>query len=96
MRALAFELLRRVAEDDSYANLLLPKLLSDAKVDSRDAGFIQELAFGTLRNKLLYEKVIETSLSKGNSHHRLPRAYCSTPRGSSDSRYAGSCARSNK
>jgi len=64
MRAIAFELLRRVAEDDSYANLLLPKLLGDAKVDSRDAGFIQELAFGTLRNKLLYEKVIEIASSR--------------------------------
>lgn len=64
MRAIAFELLRRVAEDDSYANLLLPKLLSDAKVDSRDAGFIQELAFGTLRNKLLYEKIIELASSR--------------------------------
>jgi 16S rRNA (cytosine967-C5)-methyltransferase len=59
MRDIAFELLRRVQEDDSYANLLLPKLLADAKVDSRDAGFIQELSFGTLRYKLLYEKVIE-------------------------------------
>ena len=64
MRAIAFELLRRVAEDDSYANLLLPKLISDAKVDSRDAGFIQELAFGTLRNKLLYEKVIELASAR--------------------------------
>ena len=64
MRAIAFELLRRVAEDDSYANLLLPKLLSDAKVDSRDAGFTQELAFGTLRNKLLYEKIIELASSR--------------------------------
>ena len=64
MREIAFELLRRVTQDDSYANLLLPKLLSDAKVDSRDAGFIQELAFGTLRNKLLYEKVIELASSR--------------------------------
>jgi 16S rRNA (cytosine967-C5)-methyltransferase len=64
MRALAFELLRRVEEDDSYANLLLPKLLEDAKVDSRDAGFIQELSFGTLRNKLFYEKIIEIASSR--------------------------------
>lgn len=64
MRSVAFELLRRVLEDDSYANLLLPKLLSDAKVDSRDAGFIQELAFGTLRNKLLYESIIEIASSR--------------------------------
>jgi 16S rRNA (cytosine967-C5)-methyltransferase len=64
MRSIAFELLRRVAEADSYANLLLPKLLEDAKVDSRDAGFIQELSFGTLRNKLLYEKIIEMASSR--------------------------------
>jgi 16S rRNA (cytosine967-C5)-methyltransferase len=72
MRALAFELLRRVAEDDSYANLLLPKLLSDAKVDSRDAGFIQELAFGTLRNKLLYEKVLELASAREIRKIELP------------------------
>jgi 16S rRNA (cytosine967-C5)-methyltransferase len=33
-------------------------------VDSRDAGFIQELAFGTLRNKLLYEKVLELASAR--------------------------------
>lgn len=64
MRALAFELLRRVDEDDAYANLLLPKLLDDANVDSRDAGFIQELSFGTIRNKLLYEKIIELASAR--------------------------------
>ena len=63
-RSIAFELLRRVSEDDSYANLLLPKLLDDAKVDSRDAGFIQELSFGTIRNRLFYEKVIEVAASR--------------------------------
>ncbi|MEN9954421.1 MAG: hypothetical protein RLZZ41_85 [Actinomycetota bacterium] len=64
MRSVAFELIRRVLEDDSYANLLLPKLLDESKVDSRDAGFIQELAFGTLRNKLFYEKIIELASSR--------------------------------
>ena len=64
MRDIAFELLRRVEQDDSYANLLLPKLLADARVDSRDAGFIQELSFGTLRNRLLYEKIIESASSR--------------------------------
>lgn len=67
MRAIAFELLRRVEQDDSYANLLLPKLLAEANVDSRDAGFIQELSFGTLRNKLLYECIIEIASSRSVS-----------------------------
>lgn len=64
MRSVAFELIRRVLEDDSYANLLLPKLLDESKVDSRDAGFIQELSFGTLRNKLFYEKIIELASAR--------------------------------
>lgn len=61
MRDVAFELLRRVEEDDSYANLLLPKLLQGAGVDSRDAGFIQELSFGAIRFRLFYERVIEAA-----------------------------------
>jgi 16S rRNA (cytosine967-C5)-methyltransferase len=44
--------------------LLLPKLLADAKVDSRDAGFVQELAFGTIRSQLLYERIIESASAR--------------------------------
>jgi len=61
MREVAYELLRRVSEDDAYANLILPKLLRDARVDSRDAGFIQELGFGAIRNQRLYELIIESA-----------------------------------
>jgi 16S rRNA (cytosine967-C5)-methyltransferase len=61
MREVAYELLRRVSEDDAYANLILPKLLRDARVDSRDAGFIQELCFGAIRNQRLYELIIESA-----------------------------------
>jgi 16S rRNA (cytosine967-C5)-methyltransferase len=61
MREVAYELLRRVSEDDAYANLILPKLLKDARVDSRDAGFIQELGFGAIRNQRLYELIIESA-----------------------------------
>ncbi len=59
MRHVAFDLLDRVQSDDAYANLLLPTLVSRAKLDSRDAAFVQELAFGTIRNWLLYERIIE-------------------------------------
>lgn len=58
-REIAFELVHRVEKDDAYANLLLPTLLARGKVDSRDAGFVQELSFGTIRNKLLYERILE-------------------------------------
>jgi 16S rRNA (cytosine967-C5)-methyltransferase len=63
-REIAFDLLNRIQSDDAYANLLLPTLISRAKLDSRDAAFVQELAFGTIRNWLLYEKVIEVASSR--------------------------------
>jgi 16S rRNA (cytosine967-C5)-methyltransferase len=63
-RELAFELLSRVQNDDAYANLLLPTLIERANLDSRDAGFVQELAFGTIRNWLLYERILEQASSR--------------------------------
>lgn len=63
-REVAFDLLHRVQSDDAYANLLLPTLITRAKLDSRDAAFVQELAFGTIRNWLLYEKIIEAASSR--------------------------------
>jgi 16S rRNA (cytosine967-C5)-methyltransferase len=57
----AYQLLLAVATDDAYANLLLPKLLNQAKLDSRDTGFAQELAFGTIRNALFYDAAIEVA-----------------------------------
>ena len=63
-RAVAFDLLNRIQSDDAYANLLLPTLITRAKLDSRDAAFVQELAFGTIRNWMLYEKIIEAASSR--------------------------------
>ncbi len=50
-RTIALELLDRVFEQDAYANILMPQLLRAKKVDSRDAGLAQELAYGTIRYK---------------------------------------------
>lgn len=61
MREIAFDLLDRVQSDDAYANLLLPIIVSRAGLDARDASFVQELSFGTIRNWLLYEKVVEAA-----------------------------------
>jgi 16S rRNA (cytosine967-C5)-methyltransferase len=58
-RSIAYELLNAVDRDDAYANLLLPKLLDQSQLSSRDAAFCQELAFGTLRMRGLYDAVIE-------------------------------------
>jgi len=63
-REIAFDLLSRVENDDAYANLLLPVLLSRAGIEGRDAGFAQELSFGAIRNRLLYEKIFEAASSR--------------------------------
>jgi len=38
-----------VADQDAYANLVLPTLIGDAGLDTRDAGLATELGYGTLR-----------------------------------------------
>ncbi|AOY56067.1 RsmB/NOP family class I SAM-dependent RNA methyltransferase [Candidatus Rhodoluna planktonica] len=58
-RSVALALLQAVEFDDAYANLLLPKLVSKAALSSRDAALAQELAYGTLRWQLFYDRVIE-------------------------------------
>jgi 16S rRNA (cytosine967-C5)-methyltransferase len=45
----AYELLRTVAEQDAYANLVLPRLLETHRVGGRDAALATELGYGTLR-----------------------------------------------
>ena len=58
-RTVALELLFAVEFEDAYANLLLPKLLAEAKLDDRDNALAQELAFGTLRWQFFYDRIIE-------------------------------------
>ncbi|WP_394216341.1 RsmB/NOP family class I SAM-dependent RNA methyltransferase [Brachybacterium vulturis] len=48
-RQVAFEGLRLVREEDSYANLVLPRLLRTHQVAGRDAAFTTELFYGALR-----------------------------------------------
>jgi 16S rRNA (cytosine967-C5)-methyltransferase len=58
-RMVALDLLSRVAESDSYINLLLPSFLSKAQVPDGDRGLIQELSYGTLRWQLQYDTFID-------------------------------------
>lgn len=48
-RQVAFEGMRAVRENDAYANLVLPRLLRQHRLEPRDAGFATELLYGTLR-----------------------------------------------
>lgn len=57
-RAVAFDVVRAVHEDDSYANLVLPQRLHARRLDRRDAGFATELTYGTLRGIGLYDAIL--------------------------------------
>jgi len=63
-RAVAYDVLRTVAESDAYANLVLPPLLRERNITGRDAGFATELAYGTLRLRGRYDAVIEQAAGR--------------------------------
>ncbi len=58
-RMVAIDLLTRVADSDSYINLLLPSFLTKANVADSDRGLIQELSYGSLRWQLQYDSFID-------------------------------------
>ncbi|MDP9777629.1 16S rRNA (cytosine967-C5)-methyltransferase [Nakamurella flavida] len=49
-RQVALDVLTAVRQDGAYANLVLPRLLREAKLSGRDAGLATELAYGTCRS----------------------------------------------
>jgi len=57
-RWVAFETLRAVEDADAYANLVLPARIREAELDARDAGLATELAYGTLRRREYYDRII--------------------------------------
>lgn len=63
-RFAAYELLRNVGVEDSYANLILPKILKEEGLSGRDAAFVTELGYGTLRWCGLIDAVLESCLDR--------------------------------
>lgn len=57
-RWVAYDVIRAVTEDDAYANLLLPKLIAEARLNTQDAALATELAYGTLRRRGTYDAII--------------------------------------
>lgn len=57
-RLVAFEVLRAVAEEDAYANLVLPARIRHHRLDKRDAGFATELSYGALRGQGTYDAIL--------------------------------------
>ncbi|MEO5920054.1 MAG: transcription antitermination factor NusB [Pseudolysinimonas sp.] len=63
-RRVAYEVLRAVREDDAYANLLLPTLLTEARLAPADAALATELAYGTLRRRGYYDRVLSLVIDR--------------------------------
>ncbi len=57
-RRVAYDVVRAVHESDAYANLLLPRAIERAGLDSADAALATELTYGTLRRQGTYDAVI--------------------------------------
>lgn len=63
-RRIAYRVLRAVAQDDAYANLLLPSLLAEAKLAPADAALATELTYGTLRRRGYYDRVLSLVIDR--------------------------------
>lgn len=63
-RWVAYDVLRAVSEDDAYANLLLPRLLTEAKLAGPDAALATELAYATLRRRGTYDAIIASAAAR--------------------------------
>jgi 16S rRNA (cytosine967-C5)-methyltransferase len=63
-RRVAYEVLRAVREDDAYANLILPGLLAEAHLAPADAALATELAYGTLRLRGYYDRVLSLVIDR--------------------------------
>ena len=57
-RLVAFEVMRAVARDDAYANIVLPHRIRQHRLDHRDAGFATELTYGALRLQGTYDAIL--------------------------------------
>jgi 16S rRNA (cytosine967-C5)-methyltransferase len=63
-RRAAYDLLEAVRTRDAYANLVLPGLLRERKLDTRDAAFATELGYGALRGQGLYDAVLQACVDR--------------------------------
>ncbi|GAB4004544.1 transcription antitermination factor NusB [Nocardioides ultimimeridianus] len=57
-------MLQAVRSDDAYTNLVLPGVISTFELDGRDAGFVTELASGTIRRQGTYDAVLSACIDR--------------------------------
>jgi 16S rRNA (cytosine967-C5)-methyltransferase len=64
VRRAALDVLRAVDASDAYANLVLPRLLTERGIGGRDAAFATELTYGTLRLRGRYDAILGRTSSR--------------------------------
>jgi 16S rRNA (cytosine967-C5)-methyltransferase len=64
VRVAAYDILRAVESDGAYANLVAPRIIADAGLHGRDAGFATTLAYGTLRRRGLIDAVLAACVDR--------------------------------
>jgi 16S rRNA (cytosine967-C5)-methyltransferase len=73
-RSVALEVVGRVIDGGAYSNRLLPALLGRSALDVRDRAFATELAFGTLRRRLVLDAAIERVANRPRDKVTPPEA----------------------
>lgn len=63
-RRVAYELLRAVATDGAYANLVLPRLITENRLAGRDAALATELGYGTVRASGTLDTIIAACVDR--------------------------------
>lgn len=63
-RVVAFDAVRAVSGEQAYANLVLPRLLRERRLEARDAAFATELAYGALRGQGTYDQIIDACIDR--------------------------------
>ena len=61
-RRLAVDALVRIDEGGAYANLVLPQLLAQSRLDQRDRAFVTELVYGTTRMRRACDWLVDRFL----------------------------------
>ena len=70
-RRIAVEALERIEKDGAYANLLLPKLLAESRLDDRDRAFVTELVYGTTRMKRSVDYLVDRFIDRDDVDSRV-------------------------
>ena len=73
-RRIAIEALERVEKDGAYANLLLPTLLEESGLDTRDRGFVTELVYGATRMKRALDYLVDRFIDRDDVDSRVRAA----------------------